>query len=675
SPGASPARAASPGASPVVNARDMRSVAQAYVDRWNAKDYSGMYDLISSADQGNITRDKFVARYQGIAEEAGLTAVQATLGDATPGVAQFPMRVAMQSSLVGSITEDNTLPLRQDGDRWRVAWTPSLIFKDLGDGLIRFIPDTPERGRILDAKGRVLAQQGLVTQIGVVPGQIKDEPQLLAGLSKALGIPPDVIKSRYAKADPTWFVPIKTMPENLPPDLDNQLKALPGVAERKVKDRVYPYGSLAAHIVGYVGEVNADDLKTLAAKGYTAGDKIGRAGIESWGEQYLAGKKGGQITVIGTNGAVRTVIAQRKSEPAADIQLTIDIDLQRALEEALGDRPSSGVILDPATGGVLAMASHPTFDPNGFILGFSDADWAKLNDSKLTPLINRAAQGVYPSGSIFKVIPATAAVNELGFTADTVIDCPATFSVPGQPNVWRDWTYPDPQGPLSLKNALVRSCDTVFYQIAVKLNEKDPYLLPNYARAFGLGKPTGLEELPEASGLVPDPKWKEEVVHDGWAVGDAINFSIGQGYFLATPLQMANLYNAIANGGSLLRPFIAAKVTTPDGKIVRATERKEIAKLPTQKSLPMIHQAMVDITTAPNGTSLDAFRGSPIVVAGKTGTAEKPPLADNAWFASFAPADAPKLTVITMVEHGGAGSKVAAPVARHVYDVWAGMQH
>lgn len=673
SPVAGTPRVVQAGGSPVVDTRDARSVAQAYVDRWNAKDYNGMYDLISAADQANITRDKFTARYQAIAEEAGLTEVKAALGPATPGVAQFPMRVAMQSSLVGSITEDNTITLRQDGQQWRVAWTPSLIFKDLGDGLIRFIPDIPQRGRILDRKGRPLAQQGLVTQIGVIPEQIKNEAQFLPALSKAIGIPPDQIKAKYASAQPSWFVPLKIMPEQLPADIDAQLKALQGqgVAVRKVPERVYPQGTLAAHIVGYISDITAEELKTLAPKGYTAGDRIGRAGIEAWGEQYLAGKKGGQLTVIGPNGAVRTVIAQRKSEPAADIQLTIDIDLQRALEEGLGDRPSSGVVMDPATGGILAMASHPTYDPNGFILGFSDADWAKVNDSNLRPLLDRATQAAYPSGSIFKVVTATAAVERLGYTPDTQIDCPGTFTVPGISHVWHDW-IPGGQGVLTLKNAIVRSCNTVFYQLGQKLNEKDPNILPEFARGFGLGKPTGLEELPEIAGTVPDPQWKQQVIKEPWSVGDAVNFAIGQGYFLATPLQMANLYTAVTNGGTLLRPFLAAKVTAPDGTVLRATDRKEIGKLPASPgTIALLHQAMTDVVNAPNGTAVQPFQGSPIQVAGKTGTAEVPPAQPHAWFASFAPANDPKIMVLTMVENGGPGSQVAAPVARHVYDIYA----
>ncbi|MGN6673790.1 MAG: penicillin-binding protein 2 [Thermomicrobiales bacterium] len=654
---------------------DMRSIAQAFVDRWNAKDYSGMYDLISSTDQAGIARDKFTSRYEGIAQEAGLIQLKATLGTPPRGANEFPVHVEMQSSLVGPITDDNTIPMRQDNGAWRVGWTPSLIFKDLGDGLIRYQPDIPQRGRILDRKGRVLAQEGLVDQIGVVPGQIQNEPQFLDTLSKALGVPSDVIKAKYAKAQPDWFVPVKVLPDPLPADLDHTLKTLPGIAVRKVQDRVYPQGTLAAHIVGYMTEVSADELKTLAAKGYIAGDRIGRAGIEAWGEQYLAGKKGGQLTIIDPNDSkVRKVIAQRKSEPSGDITLTIDLDLQKALEDAMGDRASSGVILDPASGGIIAMASHPTFDPNSFILGIDDKEWARLNDEQLRPLWGRATQFVYPSGSIFKVVTATAAVEALGDTPDTVIPCPATYSLPGAPNVWRDWTYPNAQGDMTLTTAITRSCDTVFYELGKELDDKDPNILPTFARKFGLGSPTGLQELPEAAGTVPDPKWKHETLNDGWATGDAINFAIGQGFFLATPLQMANLYNAIANGGTLLRPFLAAKVTLPDGKVVYAGARKELAKLPTSPtSMNMIHKGMYDVINAPNGTAVAPFVGSPIVVAGKTGTAEVPPNADHAWFASFAPADTPKITVLTMVEHGGAGSQVAAPVARHVYDVYAAL--
>ncbi len=655
-----------------LNSADPRLVAQAYADRWNNKDYSGMYDLIGAAEQGNITRTKFVERYEAIAAEAGLASLQATIGSNAGSTTQFPLHVEMQSSLVGPITEDNMLTLRQETNGWRVVWTPSLIFKDLGDGLIRFKPDLPTRGRILDNKGRPLAQQGLVTMVGVVPKEIKDEPGFLAGLSKAIGVPPEKIKAQYENADPSWFVPIKTYPEQLPAELTTAFQGLPGVAIRKVPDRVYPQGSLAAHVIGYVGEINAEELKDLAPKGYIVGDKLGRSGVEAWGEQWLAGKKGGQLTVVSQQESVRKVIAERKSEPAADITLTLNIDLQQALEEALGDRAASGVVMDPATGGILAMGSHPTYDPNGFTLGFDEAARARLNDETLRPLWNRATQFTYPSGSIFKIITATAGVTKLGMNAQTVIPCPAQYSLPGAPNVWKDWTYPQAQGDLTLQNAITQSCNTVFYEIGRRLDDLDPNALPEVTRAFGLGKPTGLEELPEAAGVVPDPEWKRQTLNDGWSTGDAVNLSIGQGFFLTSPLQMANMYNAVANGGTLLRPFLAAKVATPDGKIIRNGERKEIGKLPVPpEAMQMIHTAMINVISAKNGTAVDAFVGVAIPVAGKTGTAEVPPKPDHAWFASFAPATAPKLTIVSMVENGGRGSQVAAPIARHVYDIFA----
>lgn len=676
--GGTPGAAGTPGrpgaGTPVgaLNASDPRSVAQAYADRWSNNDYNGMYDLLGAAEQGGITREKFAARYQAIAAEAGLAGLKATIGDAPSGTSQLPLRVEMNSALVGPITEDNTITLRQEANGWRVAWTPSLIFKDLGDGLIRFKPDLPTRGKILDSKGRPLAQQGLVTLVGVVPKEIKDEASFLDGMSKALGLPPEKIKAQYANADPSWFVPIKTLPEQIPPDTNAAFQNLPGIAVRKVPDRVYPQGSLAAHAIGYVGEINAEELKDLAPKGYIVGDKIGRAGVEAWGEQWLAGKKGGQLTVVSQQETVRKVIAERKSEPAADITLTIDLDIQRALEEGLGARAASGAILDPASGGVLAIGSHPTYDPNGFTLGFDDAARAQLNDENLRPLWNRATQFTYPSGSIFKIITATAGVTKLGMNGNTMTDCPAQYSLPGASNVWKDWAYPQAQGRMTLQNAITQSCNTVFYEIGRQLDDIDANILPEVTRGFGLGKPTGLEELPEAAGVVPDPAWKRQTLNDGWSTGDTVNFSIGQGFFLTTTLQMANMYNAVANGGTLLRPFLAAKVATPDGKIIRNGERKEIGKLPVPPdTLAMIRTAMVNVVSAKNGTAVDAFVGVPIPVAGKTGTAEVPPKPDHAWFASYAPIDTPKLAMVTMVENGGRGSQIAAPIARHVYDVYA----
>ena len=645
-----------------------QELAQAFIAAWQKGDYAAMYPLISSAAQSHISQADFVKRYQDIAAEMGQQSITVTLGTAAPGAMRLPIHVVRQTSRVGTLTEDNVIPIIREQGQYRVDWTPSLIVADLGDGYVRWVPVVPQRGRILDRKGRPLAELGMVDKVGVIPGQIKDENALLESLSQLLNLPKDVIKQRYANGQPDWFMPITTLPDPVDPQLAQKLLAIPGVVIRQWPDRVYPLGPAAAHITGYLTEISADELAKYADRGYEVGDRIGRAGIEAWGEQYLSGKRGGRLVIVGPDGQERKLLAEVPSQPAADIVLTIDADLQQAAYKALGDKVGSIVVLDPNTGAILAMASNPSFDPNQFILGMTPEAWNALNDPQKQPLVNRATQMAYPTGSTFKVVTMAAALEKLGMTAQTRINCPATFSLPGSSQVWHDWS-PNGQGVLTLHNALVQSCDTVFYQIGAQLDEHDPNLLPQMARGFGFGSQTGLAELPEVAGLVPDPTWKRQQKNDYWARGDAVNLAIGQGFFLATPLQLADAYAAIANGGTLWEPYLVQEVVAVDGTKLYTHQPKARGTLPVSpQHLADIRSALHDVTSAPNGTAVTAFRGEKVPVAGKTGTAESGQQQPHAWFAEFAPVDGAKLAAVVMIEHGGEGSVTAAPLARQMVD-------
>jgi penicillin-binding protein 2 len=355
-----------------------------------------------------------------------------------------------------------------------------------------------------------------------------------------------------------------------------------------------------------------------------------------------------------------------------DVVLTIDLDLQVATDAAIGDKVGSAVVLDPNNGQVLAMASRPTFDPNVFVLGISDEEWARLNDPVALPLVNRATLVGYPTGSVFKVVTASAGMAHLGLTADSWFNCPGTFSLEGSDQTWADW-IPGGQGEMNLHRAIYRSCNTVFYQIGAQLDEQNEMWLPDMVRAFGFGARSGLQELYDIPGVVPDPAWKQEVVGDFWARGDAVNLSIGQGYFLATPLQVAKAYAAITNGGTLYRPYMVMDVVRVDGSVAYSGQPEEMGKLPLNgDQIAVLKAGMYDVIHAGDGTAVAAFEGAGYVASGKTGTAETgvPGEAAHGWFGSFAPTDAPRITVVTMVEHGVAGSQSAAPVARRIMDAY-----
>jgi penicillin-binding protein 2 len=467
-------------------------------------------------------------------------------------------------------------------------------------------------------------------------------------------------------------MPIKDYPDDMDQGLIEALGQVDGVVVQNWPARVYPLGSAAAHITGYLSEITAEELPELSKKGYQAGDLIGRGGVEAFAEEWLAGKRGGTLALKQRDGSLIRVLGEVQPEPSKDVVLTIDIDLQMATDAAIGDEVGSAVVMDPWTGQLLAMASRPSFDPNDFILGLSSAQWAVLNDPATRPLVNRATTEVYPTGSTFKIVTAAAAMAHLGYVAGTPINCPATFSLPGADQVWRDWV-PGGQGQMDLHTGIYRSCNTVFYQIGAALDEQDEMLLPNMARAFGFGQLTGVDALYEVPGTVPDPDWKLEVIGDAWARGDAVNFAIGQGFFAATPLQLTRAYAALTNGGTLYEPYLIMDVVTQQGEVIYQGEPTEAGKLPlSPEQVRVITDGMYDVIHASNGTAVGAFASAPYSVSGKTGTAEtgREGEADHGSFGSFAPSDAPRVTIAALIEHGVFGSQSAAPVARRIYDAY-----
>ncbi len=644
---------------------DPKSAADTYVQAWNASDYQTMYRIISSRAQAAIPQDAFQQRYENILAESGISAVQIGLVGQEPGTSQYRIKVSYTSALVGNFAQENVIPLIQDGPYWRVEWTPSLIFRELdGNGLVRFFPDDPIRGRILDRKGRPLAVEGLIKQVGVIPGKIANEADLLNRVSTLLKIDQAAVKKAYQNGQPTWFMPVKNIPNGTPDDTVAQLNAIPGVEVHSQEARTYPYGTLAAHAIGYLGEISPDQLKTLAPKGYRSGDMIGQSGVESWGEELLAGKRGGKLAVIDPDSrAIRSTIASRAKAESLDVATTIDVDIQKAAEDSLGDKVGSVVMLEPGTGNVLAIASHPTFDPNVFILGPTKDEFAYLKDEQQRPQFFRATQATYPSGSIFKVVTMTAGFEKGGFTADQTLPCGGSFDLGS--NVYRDWN--PTRHTVSYKEGLVQSCDVVFYTVGKKLDDMDANILPTYARQFGLGQPTGIQGVPENPGVVPDPKWKRDNKNDGWSTGDTINLSIGQGFLLVTPLQMANIYNSIANGGTIWQPRLVSRILNVDGSVSKDYPPVEKGKIPTSAAnLAVIQQALVQVTTTATGTATSVFTGFNPQVAGKTGTAEqaKDP---HSWFASYFPAQNPQIAGVVMIEAGGEGSANAAPITRAIY--------
>jgi penicillin-binding protein 2 len=630
-------------------------VAAGFFQAWQQGQYDGMYELLSETARATTPRDLFVRRYANIHAGIGETAlsvrqVGSTLLQSDAGTARVPFQVTRSVAIFGDLTEQNELPLSRQADgTWRIDWQPSLIFTELTAATsVRVTPDTPTRGRILDRTGRPLADNGSVVTIGVVPGQVRDEAQMLAVLSDTLGLPPESIKPRYQNGQPDWFMPIASRPDSDKAGLQEKLGSVAGVQLHDTPARVYPSGEAAAHLVGYVGHPTADDLKRLASAGYDDADWLGLSGLEATFEQQLAGQKGGRLAIADAAGKVVRTIAEKASVPGADLQLTLDADIQQQAAQALGDQVGSAIVMDPRDGSLLALVSRPSFDPNRFVAGLTDAEWQALNGGS-QPLVLRATESAYATGSTFKVITMAAGIEKAGYTTSTTFDCGLDWN--GLPGVTlHNW---QPQGRLNLVEALTESCNPAFYEIGLKLDQIDRSILPGFARAFGLGQPTGIVGLGETAGNVPDP-----AALGVWTNGDAVNLAIGQGYLLATPLQMANAYAALANGGDVRSPVL-----------VKGSAQKQLGRLPISSTTrATILEGMRRVTSTPAGTAFYAFQGERTAIAAKTGSAENENPEAHAWFIGFATPDQPRLLVLAMVEGGEHGGTVAAPVARQIID-------
>jgi penicillin-binding protein 2 len=646
------------------------AVAEQFLSLWEAADYDAMYDLLASSSQAEITRDKFVGRYQAIAEEATITGVGYIFDPSPdPAAAELPFSVTFHTSFFGDILDVNKMTLVNEAQGWRVVWSPSLIFRDLdGAELVHFFPDFPRRGSIYDRNGIPLALDGQLPVVGVVKGLIKDKEALIADLAQRLELPAEKVREKVEADLPSYyFIPLKTLPYGTPPETLAPFEQMEGVVVRQETQRVYPEGSLAAHTLGYLAEVSEEQLKELGPKGYRSGDLIGAAGLEAHFQEDLAGQRGGTLAIITPEGTVSHTIVKLEATPGKDIYLTLDVNVQREAEAALGDRTGSITVLDPIDNSVLAMASHPTYNPNDFVTGLSAEAYASLANDPRRPFFHRVVAATYPSGSTFKPVTMAAGLEKGGYTVDSTFPCPPVWYGLGPEFVKRNWQTVD-RGSLTLAQGLMASCNPVFFEVAVTLDGIDPEILPSFASAFGFGKPTGIVGLDEAAGVAPSPEWKQEHEGEPWYTGDSVNMSIGQGYLLVTPLQLANMYSALARTGVLRTPLLVKRVVAADGS-AEEFEAKELGRLPvSDATLAAIRQGLTLVIADPGGTSYQAFLGSSVAAAGKSGTAEDVELQQHVFFVAYAPRDDARIVALVALDEGKSGSLEAAPMVRRVLE-------
>ena len=457
---------------------------------------------------------------------------------------------------------------------------------------------------------------------------------------------------------------------------------LPGVSLRARPRRSYVDGPMAAHVLGYLGEINQKQLKILKEQGYVVGDEIGQYGLERRWEELLRGQSGGQQVEVDALGRRVRVLHEVTDVPGYTVHLTLDRQLQTAAYEALKGKEGTIVAIDVSDGAILALASTPAFDPNVFARGIKSEEWSGLIKDKLRPLSNRATQGQYPPGSTFKIIMAIAGLEEGMINPDSFIQDPGFF--PFGNRQFRDWKKGG-HGAVNLHKAIVESCDTYFYQLGAKLGVDR---IAKWSRAFGLGEKTGIALDDEKNGLIPDTQWKQKRFRQPWFPGETISVAIGQGYVTVTPLQLANMMAAVANGGKLYRPYLVSKVESLDGATVREYGPELIRSIEMKpETLSRVQKALADVVHGPGGTG-GAARSPVIPVAGKTGTAQVIEMKgaylkseqlsyfnrDHAWFVSYAPVEKPQIAIAVLVEHGGHGGEAAAPMAKKVYEKFIELQ-
>jgi penicillin-binding protein 2 len=651
-------------------------VARAYAAAWTKGDYDAMWALLTDESKAKVGEDGFIKRFPLIAEEMTQQSLEATAGTAAhpaaangspdPRRATVPLSVTFHTQRVGDVKRDTFLSLVMTGEKdkavWKIDWTPEAILPHLVTGrLVRMIRLPTSRGRIVARDGTELATFTDAAVVGVVPEQIKNESGMLASLAGVLGLKAEDIKAKYNASwvRPDTFVPIRTLTGDAFTALRPRLNVIEGVQLQAQRVRSYPTG-LAAQLLGFMGEASDADAQKRSLRGFAAGDLIGKNGLERELDDVLGGSYGWRLSIVDPDERPVELLGAAVAVPGQDAVLSLDPALQAAAEKALGDQKGAIVAEDPWSGEILVLASRPSFDPNIFVSGDS-ATIVALNSDPKRPLVNRAVSGTYPIGSSFKPITAAAALKNGLYRAGQRIDCPASWNGYGIVQLNHETGN---LGPIDLRIALARSCNTFFYELGKRLNDLNPRLLPDEALSFGLGKATDIDFVIEADGNVPSP------ANRPWNPGDATNLAIGQGDLLVTPLQMVNYTSALANDGIVWKPRLVTEIRTRDGAVTKKFEpvqARTAATTPTDLSL--IRDGMRAVVSDPNGTVYSKFLGFPTAVAGKSGTAETSSGNPDAWFIGFAPYDGPKLAIATIYEEkpGLLGSQDAGAASRAVF--------
>ncbi len=669
----------------IIPAPDVRAAVTTFLQALQKDDFETMYAMLAQQSRDALTLEDFSQRWNNALNEMSASSIEFTINSSviSPFKAEIGYSVTYKTVLAGDLQRNIVMRLANEENAWKVIWDDSIIMPELAGGnVLKMDYSIPARGDIYDRNGLPIVSQADAFAFGIQTDQIDIEMQgaLTAELGKLCGYDPEYIKDQIEASGPGNYLP---MCEGTREEAQRLLAISPGglVISDEYNSRYYFGTGLAPQSVGYTQLISPEQLNSYRRLGYNGSESVGQAGIEKWAEDYLAGRHGGILRVVGPTGQIVSTLGQSAAQPADSVYLTLDSNMQKYAQQSIEFFRGAVVVMEVDTGRILAIASAPDFDPNYFESNNPNAGGSNLLTEGA--LLNRATQGQYPLGSVFKIITMSAALESGLYLKDTTYDCQYDFTrLPDR--VRHDWTWQHcqdaiaagnacddsstrPSGLLTLQEGLMRSCNPYFWEIGWDLftNWNRGNDIANMARAFGLGSPTGIEQVDEETGQITDPATDI----------DAVNQAIGQGDVLVTPLQVARFTAAIANGGTLYRPQLVEKIQPVDGDPKLVFRPEATGTLPLRsENLEVLREAMKMVTQNPRGTARYNLRGLQFDVAGKTGTAESGNGKSHAWFAGYTLNEAdtglPDIAIAVIVENIGEGSEYAVPIFRAMVETY-----